>query len=377
MKTVGIITMHRPDNYGSYLQTFATFKFISKLGYDVKVIDYAYPTKYHKSLHKTKEKTKIKRSWIHRKLSGFFRRILHIDSSIHACKMKRFYQKYLKFTKIYNSAQELTNNPPLFNIYVTGSDQVWNPEFTGNDTTFLLSWVPNGRKKIAYSASFSVSELPIKMRQNYEKYLKEYNSISIREQSDILNSMNGIKGKLVLDPIFLFNKTQWINLLGDPLKCEGKYILCYLLSYKFNPYPYAYNVIKQIHRQTGYKVVIIDGDPADTLRGFKIVGNLGPEDFVSLFAHSSYIISNSFHGTAFAINFEIPFSTIVNSNPNNKDNRQLSLVNEFKISKNRVIRNGENVNSINADRIVEWHEKLKELRKESILFLRDALNDKS
>lgn len=377
MKTVGIITMHRPNNYGSYLQTFATYKFITELGYDTKVIDYAYPTEYHRSLVKTRKTDNIKQSWMHRKLSGLFRRLLHIDTARHLDKMRKFYQQNIKLTRTFNSAEELRKAPPLFDIYVTGSDQVWNPEFTGKDTSFLLSWIPDGKRRIAYSASFSIRELPSDVTELYESNLKKYNAIGIRERSDILTSMNGIKGEVVLDPTFLYNKSQWISILGDTSKSKGKYILCYLLNYKFNPYPYAYNVIEHLQKQTGYKVVIIDGDPADTLRGYRIAGNLGPEDFVSLFAHAGYVVTNSFHGTAFAINFEKPFLTIVNSDTKSKDNRQSSLIDEFGISSQRVIRKGDNLNNINPDIVVEWHERLTRLREESIRFLVDALNDKS
>lgn len=376
MKSVGIITMHRPDNYGSYLQTFATYKFISDMGYDVRVIDYAYPTEYHKSIISSKEQIckKTKPSFVHRKITGLFRRILHIDLQEHLEKMQNFYRRNVRFTKRYNSGEELSNDPPNFDIYVTGSDQVWNPEYTGTDTSFLLSWAPKEKKRIAFSASFAIKQLPECVKDIYASNLKQYQSIGIREQSDILKELGGIKGELVLDPTFLYNKAQWIKITGNTPLINRKYILCYLLTYKYNPFPYAYKVIKKLQSTTGFGVVIIDGDPADTLRGWRVVGNLGPEDFVCLFANASYIITSSFHGTAFAINFEKPFFTIVDNCPKSNDNRQLSLVNEFEIPETNILVNNINIKNMEVNFNIGWHERLESLRLKSKNFLKEALS---
>ena len=372
-KTVGIITMHRPDNYGSYLQTYATFKFIHNLGYNVKVIDYAYPTDYHKSLVKVKAVSKGRHlSFIHKKVSGLFRRMLRIDAREHQIRMQDFYAENLSFTKAYNKAEELKKDPPYFDIYVTGSDQVWNPEFTGKDTTFLLSWVPQGKTKIAFSSSFAVKKLSEEEKKLYGEYLKDYKHISIREYSDILRNL-GITGKVTLDPTFLISKTQWMSITSEHPLVEGNYILCYLLGYKFDPYPFAYKLIDRVRKETKYKVVVIDGDPYDTLRGYKVMGGMGPSDFINLFAYSSFVITSSFHGTAFAINFEKPFITIINKGTN--DNRQVSLVREFNISVDHIVSLDDDVKTLHPCQNVDWSEKLNDLRAMSATYLTKSLEE--
>lgn len=369
--SVGIITMHRPDNYGSYLQTFATFKYIQDLGYQVKVIDYAYPTDYHKNLLKdSKVPNKRHMSFIHKKASGILRRLIGIDEHEHQTKMHNFYVNNLDFTETYHTAEELRTNPPCFDIYLTGSDQVWNPEYTGKDTSFLLSWVPEGRIKLAFSSSFAVKILSEDLKQLYIDNLRQYKHISVREHSDILQCM-GISGRVTLDPTFLFNKIQWMSITSSQPIVKGNYILCYLLGYKFDPYPFAYKLIDKVRKLTKYKVVVIDGDPYDTLRGYKIMGGLGPTDFINLFAFSSFVITSSFHGTAFAINFEKPFFTIINNK--NNDNRQVSLVKEFNISEDHIVSLDTNIKSVKPIQTVNWKDQLDNLRKESTTFLKDSI----
>lgn len=336
-KDIGIITMHRVLNYGSYLQTYATCKFIQSCGCKATIIDYLFPNDYHKSLAAKRPKTRKQNNWIQNKIAGICFRLIHQNEGLRKEKFASFYQKELTFTKPYQSLDELQQDPPLFDIYITGSDQVWNPIWIGTDTAFLLSWAPKNRPKYSYAASFGLKELPSDISRSFKTYLERYTAISIREQSDILEKMGLPKGKVVLDPTFLLNKEEWKGVISHEPLIQGPYILCYLLDYTFNPFPYAHKVIKYIAKKTGYKVVMITSDPTNILRGYHVYPNCGPYDFLNLFYYAQFIITSSFHGTAFAINFQKSFISIVNDEQT-LDNRQLAIIRELHVNPSCILK---------------------------------------
>lgn len=336
-KNIGVITMHRVLNYGSYLQTYATYKFIQACGYNAVIIDYLFPNNYHKSLAAKRLNTTKKTNWIKNKIAGICFRLIRQNEALRTEKFSSFYKKELTFTKTYFSLDELQQDPPIFDIYITGSDQVWNPIWVGIDTAFLLSWVPKNRPKYSYAASFGLKELPSDISHFYKPYLEQYTAISIREQSEILEKMGLPQGKVVLDPTFLLNKDEWGGVITSqkPL-IQGPYILCYLLDYTFNPFPYAHKVIKYIAKKTGYKIVMITSDPTNILRGYQVYPNCGPYDFLNLFYYAQFIITSSFHGTAFAINFQKSFISIVNDEQT-LDNRQLAIIKELHVNPSCIL----------------------------------------
>lgn len=325
MNTVGIITMHTPLNYGSYLQTYATYVFLKENGFSPTIIDYRYPTAYHKKLAKDSNAPRIRHSFIHNKISGLCGKLIGANSEDIKRKMESFYLQNLTFTKVYNTAEELNEDPPLFDVYLSGSDQIWNPQYVGNDTTYMLSWVPRGRKKIAFSSSFSLTELPLEFNVLYKEQLEKYDHISIREKSNIPRFLLGHDVPVTVDPTMLFSKNDWKRLISLKPIIRGRYVLCYLLGYKFNPNPYGLKLAKYVAKKIDAKVVSIGGDPINVLKGINVIPNCGPKDFLNLFYNSAFVITSSFHGTAFALNFGKSFFSIINDDLT-YDNRQISLI---------------------------------------------------
>ena len=373
MTTVGIITMHTPLNYGSYLQTYATYMFLKENGYSPTIINYKYPTNYHKQLAQNNNAPQIRHSFIYNKISGLCRRLLKVNSDGLRKKMQSFYLQNLTFTKEYNSAEELKKDPPLFDIYLSGSDQIWNPQYIGKDTTCVLSWVPEGRKKIAFSSSFALTELPSEYYSLYKESLEKYQSISIREFSNIPQHLLGHNVPVTIDPTLLFPKNKWKQLVKSTPIVKGKYVLCYLLGYKFNPNPYALKLAKHIANKIGAKVVAIGGDPINVLKGIKVIPNCGPEEFLNLFYYSEFVITSSFHGTIFALNFEKPLLSIVNDT-STKDNRQISFLNRLGLKEQCVIKNTPFDNISMPVIKKEAIDKLDSLREMSVTYFLNALS---
>lgn len=377
MRKVGIITMHKVLNYGSYLQTLATYKYIESLGLDPIIIDYHYPTEYHltnaanlKKVSTTKKNIALTKRIV-KKLAYWI-----VRPNIESKKKSffSFYSKHIKFTKPYYSEKELFDNPPTCDYYVVGSDQVWNPLFIYHDKSFYLSWVRNNGKKISYASSIAIKEVPNEFIGDFKMELKTFSSISVREDPTILISILGKDVKQVLDPTFLLDKQDWLRYFSLSPIIKGKYILCYILGYSYNPYPYIYEVIEKVRKQLGYKVVFIDGEPANIYRGYKVMTNLGPESFLNLFYYSQFIITTSFHGTAFAINFNKNFLSVVDDNTTG-DNRIVSIVRQLGIENECIIRRDTPVDQIRIPELE--YKKIKDrldiLRGNSMNFLKEAL----
>lgn len=377
-KTIGIITMHAIDNFGSYLQTVALHNYLKKIGYSPTVIDYAYPNK----LHLTTGKSHLNISTIHPKftLSSFLEKVrVRINMIIFRTAQKRqalfrsFYDKYVNFTRHYATADDLIADIPNFDIYIAGSDQIWNPEFVGNDTSFLLSWVPNDRKKISYSSSFSISEIPFDYKKSYQKWLKRFEYISVREVSNICNELLGHDVPVTLDPTFLLSKNDWTKYFNKKPIVEGEYIFCYILKYKFNPYPYVRELINKIKEQTGYKVVIIDGPKNMIDKKWCNISNIGPAEFLNLIYNSKFVVTTSFHGTAFSVNFEKNFISLINDEAT-LDNRQKSLLQKMDMEECLLAKNTplEDVVLPTIDYALK-RERINELKKQSVDYLKEAL----
>lgn len=381
MTKIGIITMHSVLNYGSYLQTLATYKFIEKQGLNPIIIDYRYPTQYHKkysiNLNKSSQTSSISKpslwSRIILKLAYY---IIGYDRKKKENKFSAFYNKYIKLTPPYYSEEELNQNPPKCDTYIVGSDQVWNPLFIHHDKSFFLSWVPKGCKKISYASSVAIKNIPEEFINDFTTELSTFSAISVREESYTLKKILNREIKCVLDPTFLLNKKEWTRYFGTIPIVKHRYILCYILSYSYNPYPYIYDVIEKARKELGYKVVIIDGNPAEIYNGYKIYTNIGPSEFLNLFYNAEFVITTSFHGTAFSINFNKDFVSIINDISSN-DNRILSLTKQTGLTNDCIIYKNTPIDQIHFPHIDYQKSKiqLETLRQDSINYLKNALNN--
>ncbi len=367
--------MHAVANYGSYLQTYATCKYIEKmtLGEVIPtIIDYRFPTKYHKSIARKRKSEVPEPTWLQMKIAGLCGRIVKLNPALRMHRMEEFYEKYIRMTRPYNNAEDLRDNPPTFDYYITGSDQVWNPEWVGEDTSFMLSWVKDESRKVAYGASFAIKSLTSEIEEIYKNQLERYDAISVREKSDILKRM-GLESRVVLDPTFLLNKIEWSEIIPSERLFKKKYILCYLLRYTYDPYPYVHEVIKWVKKRTGYEVVIIGPEVEFILKGYKVMPNCGPLEFLNLFANAEFVITSSFHGTSFAINFNKQFFTILDSKAT-LDNRQVSLIETLGLPESCMVKKGTPVSQLAMTNLDYTSlKRIEERREQSKDFLRKAL----
>lgn len=322
-KKIGLITIYHVPNYGSVLQTYATQVLLEMLGMECHIINYKYPNEWHYSKGRPRPSFK---SFI-----GHLFGILPAHRK--ANKLNDFKKKHFNFTKLYNSLDELKNADwSGYDMFAVGSDQVWKAHFTLGDSAFLLSFIPEDKYRISIASSFASKNVPDKFIENYKKHLGKFNAISVREQNgiDIIKNDLGLdyRAEVILDPTLLLSKEQWMEIVPrSNFKKKKKYILLYMLTYAFEPRPYIFEVIKNLQSQDDYEVIALEGyTPKEQAMGIEMIDKTDSSipEFIDLFANADIVVTSSFHGTAFAVNFGTPLISII---PNDKgDDRQSSLL---------------------------------------------------
>ena len=291
------ITCHNVYNHGASLQAYALSSYLKELGHDVEIIDYVPEYLRHYSLTKINnpkyDKPFVREAYRLAKLPS---RLYSIAFSKRKKRFDTFTREHLPLTKKhYPTLDALIHEPPEADVFIAGSDQIWNPLFKhGRDGAFFLDFVPDGAKRVSYAASFSVEELSKESREFMSERLKKFDTVSVREGSAVklLNEM-GIDGITVLDPVFLLDREHWESLATVQITEK------YLLIYDFDASPELLSFARSIARDKGLKIAsLFKTDGADI-----VLDTHGPREFLGDILNAECVISNSFHATAFSIIF--------------------------------------------------------------------------
>ena len=364
------ITCHHEFNHGAMLQAYALAHYLQSIGHEVQVIDY--------SPYYSPGRAKVNFNWVSKRFDYLGIRTLYrlakLRERVFAQKrhdaQESFYLKYIPVTsKHYNTIDELRNDPPVADIYVAGSDQIWNTTFpNGKDAAFYLDF-GSPERKISYAASFATRDLVQGTEEFVKNKLRNFDAISVREQSGLklLNSL-GFKGQLVLDPVFLLTSKQWDLFDENDDELRDKYILIY----DFEPRKSAIKTIaKRLAALYGCKIYTVSSAPSVFSYADKSFLTCGPGKFVGLIKHAQCVISNSFHGTAFSMIYGKDFFVV-----NRKDGlnaRMQDLLERYDLN-NRLIddkvSDEDLVKSINYDDVIN---RLNDDINESKSFLRKQI----
>lgn len=354
------ITCHDVYNYGASLQAYALQTYLRRLGNDVKTIDYkpdylSQHFKLGKVANPKYDKPFIRCAYLAAKLPERLK-ILPKKKAF-----DEFTSEHLSLTKRFESFEELKANPPKADLYIAGSDQIWNPLFqNGKDPAFYLDFVKSG-KRASYAASFAVSEFPPELREKTAQMLKKFDKISIREKSglEILRSMGIENARVVLDPVFLLDKSQWQKLCRKPEGAEKGYVLVY----DFDGSDLIKQAAVRLAKENGLKIYSLYDLPYAN----KSFQNVGPCEFLSLVENADAVISNSFHATAFSIIFSVPFFVVKRNEKINS--RMTDLLESLGLSE-RIIE--EVPGSIEFDRN-ETEKRLESLISDSVEYVKELL----
>lgn len=304
------ITCHDVYNYGASLQAYALQTFLEKKGHEVEIIDYlpSYKAKRYDwfSIPKESKLYTLSEIPILNSLCGL---ISHRREFKYWLRYKRFVsfkKKYLHCTpKTYTSFCDLDADCPVADFYIAGSDQIWNTRYiNGTDPSFYCSFVKDCNKCISYAASFATSELDSKWKKFVKKQLANFKAISVRELSGVkIAESLGYKATAVLDPVFLLNKNDWDSL------CREHHKEKYLIVYDFLRNDLRIREIcHRIAKENGLAVYSLN-DGGTTEWAEKNICNAGPVEFLEWIRDASFVVSTSFHATAFSVIFEREFIT--------------------------------------------------------------------
>lgn len=388
-KKVGIITMHKVPNFGSALQAFALQQKVDLLGYDAEIVDYYYPNEYHcekqglnyfpqRSLVRLFLLNVVGRILLLLRIGKFKKKSIEcIERFLLQKNYRRFYRSYFKLSHFYESIDSIKNNPPDYDVYMTGSDQVWNSRFIGDDPVFFLDFARTGKPKVSYAASISNRGIDKEYETKYQQYLKDYKSISVREASTakIVSDLTGHNVSVVCDPSLLLDKDEWLKICPKKTLVEGEFLLLYVQSYSFDPYPNIVTFTQRMAEHLGLKVVVLMGLKDDyAIDGASVFETVGPFEFLQLFRDARFVITTSFHGTAFALNFGKDFYSVV-KNIDGEDCRMADFLRQcsaehhlLEIDSLDTIENLPQASTADLEKL-----NLQKFRNQSLDFLRDTL----
>lgn len=294
---IGIITFHRAINYGALLQTYALQKYLNLSNFDAEVIDYR--CEYMENFYKT---FTIK----NKSVKQIVRALLNFKN---AYRKKQKFHSFLNqnvriSSEVYNKSN-IDKSNLIYDKFITGSDQVFNYACSNFDKTYFLDFVNKSENKISYAASFGMKKVPDVYENEYKDLLSSFSSLSIRENAgqEIVKKIIGKESELSVDPVFLLKSEEWEKIAKKP-KFEN-----YILIYKLNSSNLIFDFARKLSEITGKKIIALNFDLVDQMKTPDIKGiySASIEEFLGYLKYSDYVVTNSFHGTAFSIIFHKKF----------------------------------------------------------------------
>ena len=290
---IGILTFHRAHNYGAVLQAYALQEFLKTCGHEALILDYRQPF-----IEKIYKCFSIRRCLSKNPFSMLVKTAQEIRSyklkKLKKIKFESFNQIYLSLSQPIHNAKEIPNN---YDIYIHGSDQIWNSKLVGKyDLIYFGAYVTSNKSiKLSYAASMELKDLSTTDTDSLKKGLALLDYISVRE-SKLIDFLQPLTSKPIIntiDPTLLAPSNIWEKMYNKPMHNKR-----YILTYQVGKYTNVDEQAQILSKIIGIKILSIN----------KM--NLSPDDFVLYIKHAECIISDSFHATVFSLLLHKDFYTI-------------------------------------------------------------------
>lgn len=316
MKTVGILTYHSSDNFGSVLQAYATCRMLRDSGFDGRIVDLRKPEvkKLYRILRFSTNPSVM--------MATAYNALHYGALRCRKSRYERFRREQMVLSRHrYSSGAELSGEDPGYDAYVVGSDQVWNRRIVDHDPAYFLAFAGEARR-IAWAASCGpVCEnegLPADMKRELERF----QLITLRENAGARYlAQEGVENtKVVPDPVFFLNRDQWCAAASGK-KRKKKYMLCYfpgVVTPEFDAYT------KSLARERGLQRVLLMPHWRNLMRRDPKNYSAGPAEFLALLRDADMVCTNSFHAAAFSVIFGKDF--IVGTHSYGSDERINTLL---------------------------------------------------
>ncbi len=377
MKKIGLIT-HYGENYGGMLQAYALQRCVKEEGYDCHIIsnDFLYQKAPVSKIKRLKNKLK---KIIKNPISSVKRsRAMHLydeEKKLRSARFREFASKNLVVDQTgYTCYEQYVEAPPEYDVYLCGSDQIWNPNLYNKNGFCFAGFAPEESVKISYASSLGVSSVTEQQAAFMKPYLQRLDVISTRESegSKIVEDLTGKPVRTVLDPTLLLNAEQWDDVAAKPL-INQPYVFCYL----FGERDYIARVKKQIKELTGMETVCLPYVAREMAGDDVKIFDAGPAEFVSLIKNAALVVTDSFHATAFSVNLKTPFISLCRFSKNDAismNSRMTTILGTVGLM-DRLIDEEDEITKdmlFNID-FEKAHELLRARREEDIDFLKNAI----
>ena len=284
---LGILTFSKAINYGAALQATALRKVLLNQAEKVCFLDYS--CKAIDSASKIFDITK---------LLDLKYTIAHLYNMPEAIKRKRNFSNYWKKHFDFGTA-----DPKEYDTIIVGSDQVWNYELTNDDLFYFLNFKKSNVKKVSYAASFGLSQIDKVHADSIVPLLNDFDYLSVREKQavKIIKENANIDVPVVCDPTLLLDKCEWEKVIDKKSKDSG-FIFVYTIFNSEKIWEYA----KELSKKTGLPIKTISYSKFYKREAIYDY-TAGPDDWLNYMLDADYVVTNSFHGIAFSINFNKNF----------------------------------------------------------------------
>ena len=363
-----MMTWYTYHNYGTALQASALYHTITKLGYSVDMINYLpRPAGAAKTVSTLKSEIIEKaKEYLQKNYSSENRRKLFL----------KYLGDRITETEPCRSYVELNDLCDKYDAFVCGSDQIWSP--LNFDDKYFLSFVDDTEKKIAYAPSMGTSSIKNPtIRSRIAKQIQTFKYLSVRETqgAQIISEITDKSPCVVLDPSLLITPIEWDEYASVALSNKlptNDYIICYFLG---NPNKYM-GYVHRISKKMNIPYYIIPVKTSEKNSINCVPFEVGPSEFVSLIKNAKHVCTDSFHGVAFATNYNVPFSVFKRFHDNDKRNqnsRIFSFLNLISLESRLIDPKEKQITHMLDCDFSRSNEILKNMRQSSLNFLNSSL----
>lgn len=368
MTKIATLSYQHAYNYGAVFQVSALQHVITQLGGECDIIDYRCPA--------IDNQYDLKPIRIDSSFFSTIRSNLVLIPFIN--QKKRHFHHWMesyKKTEPIKSWEQLKSLNERYDIFVVGSDQVWNLKCQGYDNAFFLDFVDSNHKKVAYAASFGTYDVNGADKRIFCEHIGKFDSISVRESRgiELVKDFSGKDSVTCMDPVLLVGREYWKFKADYSEMPQSDYIFVYQLGHdKMLP-----EFVNSMKKETRLKVIYVTGHIGNLIYYSLFDKNesaVSPERFLALLSKANYVITNSFHASVLSILFKKQFYVISKGGAEAAYNSRIfNLLNDYNL-KDRIKETYDGINPIDDERFSKIAEIHKKLAESSLLFLRSSLN---
>ncbi len=300
---IGILTFLHNGNFGSSLQAYALQRVIRQMGYECEQIDYR-PDNREKVMNMIRcgNSPKLLKD-------GIRKRKVRAEQPGAREKQERildFYARRMTLSRPCSNRKELAALSESYDLLVCGSDQIWNPVWM--NSAYYLDFAEPEKARIAYAPSLGISNVPGRRKSTLIRRMTAlFDAVSVREEEGarLMVTMTGNRPPVMPDPVCLLSREEWEEIL-PPIQRNQRILLCYFIGEN----PAYWDRVKELADRTGLEPRVIPVTAESYRQGMTMIDGAGPEEFLAAVCSAHTVITDSFHGLAFASIFQKPIELL-------------------------------------------------------------------